>query len=92
MMKCGKNNITVAEYVKALHPGIMDKPDFERVAIVFAAVRYEKFWAVYEEVMEALAEFLPEQKEFWLRVLATVNIRFVEGMTAMFEADLTTKG
>jgi hypothetical protein len=39
---------------------------------------------------DAMAELVPDMRDFWLRAGATLNIRFVEGMTALMQGPSTT--
>src|SRR3990172_8773825 len=79
----------IVKWFRILRPQLWDAPDFEKVAAVISYACHLPMSKIVrvEEVCEALADLLPEQREFWLRVDATHNIRFVESMTAMFEAD-----
>ncbi len=47
-----------------------------------AILRIGSYW---DDLTDALAEWVPEQREFWLRVQATWNTQVIEAMTAMFE-------
>jgi hypothetical protein len=88
-MKYYKFDGPLVDFIADLHPTIMEKPEFERVAIVFDCARLDET-ALYPgqlmyQICDALVKFLPEQSEFWLRVYATMNMRWVDGMTALME-------
>ena len=72
----------VLRYFKIVRPQLWDAPPHEKAAFVLAhAIQGSGKW---EETTDALAELIPEQREFWLRVQATWNAHFIEAMTAMF--------
>lgn len=75
----------VLNYILQFRPNLLDERDFERVAAVLQYMRFHHGEWTPETVTDALAELLPDQREFWLRVGATANIRLVEGMTYMFQ-------
>jgi hypothetical protein len=78
----------VVKYVNSMRPALKDLPDFERVS---AILHFSCFTSLdpyikkptWDELTDALAELVPEQREFWLRVQATHNDRFMKAMAFM---------
>ena len=80
----------ILRYFAIVRPELWDAPDFEKVAFVLSHVTQKGNHEDWQDITDALAELVPEQREFWLRVQATWNTQFTEAMTAMFEKpDLT---
>lgn len=73
-----------------IRPQLWDAPDFERVAFILhhaACTNLQPYVkkSSWDELTDALAEIVPEQREFWLRVQATHNEHFMKSMTFMFQ-------
>lgn len=80
----------VLRYFAIVRPQLWDAPDFERVAYVLSHVTRKGHDEGWTDITDALAELVPEQREFWLRVQATWNTQFTAAMVAMFdEPELT---
>lgn len=80
---CGSNRIL--RYFAVIRPRLFEAPAFEKVAFLLQfAINEGKVFSGWEELTDALAEMIPEQREFWLRVQATWNLQFLEAMTAGF--------
>lgn len=81
-----KSDNPILQYFLIIRPQLWDAPEWEKVAFLlhYAMVqrRKDEDWNV---VTDALAELIPENREFWLRVQATWNAQFLEASTAMFE-------
>lgn len=75
----------VLRYFTIVRPQLWDAPDFERVAYVLSHVTRKGNHEDWTDITDALAELVPEQREFWLRVQATWNTQFTEKMAAMIE-------
>ena len=75
----------VLRYFAIVRPQVWDAPDFEKVAFILHHAIAEGKTANWDDVTDALAELIPEQHEFWLRVQATWNLQFLSGLTNMFE-------
>ena len=92
--KAGKNPIL--RWYAILRPQLWEAPDFEKVAFVLRDACCRKSTGgeriEVEDVCDALAELMPEQREFWLRVEATERTQFIEGMTAMFSKEFDAEG
>lgn len=71
-----------------LRRGIKTKPGFEIAAHVLACVlrANREVWDL-EEVTDVLAELIPDQREFWLRVGATYKEHFNLAVTTMFSPE-----
>ena len=82
----------VLRYFAIVRPQLWEAPDFEKVAYVLSHVTRKGFHEDWQDITDALAELVPEQREFWLRVQATWNTQFVEAMTAMFENQSLSDG
>ena len=77
----------ILKYFAIARPRLWDEnvEDFTRVAFILShALKQQGGHAEWDNVTDALAELIPEQKDFWLRVQATWNTQFEEAMTAMF--------
>jgi hypothetical protein len=75
----------VIKYVNSMRPQLRDLPDFERVSAILhfsCFTNLEPFIKkpTWDELTDAMAELVPEQREFWLRVQATQNERFLKAM------------
>lgn len=81
-----KSDNPVLRYFSIIRPQLWEAPEWERVAFVlhYAMVQRRK-GEDWDVVTDALAELIPENREFWLRVQATWNTQFLEAFTAMFE-------
>lgn len=84
-MKYEGDNL-VLRYFEIVRPQLWDAPDYEKVAFVMHHGIAEGKTAKWDDVTDALAELIPAQREFWLRVQATWNAQFMAGMTNMFES------
>ena len=85
---CYAGDNRVLRYFWAIRPQLWDAPDFEKTAFVLQfAINEGKAQSGWEEITDALAEIMPNKREFWLRVQATWNIQFIEAMTAGFTTD-----
>lgn len=75
---------SVLRYFAIVRPEVWEAPDFEKVSFLMHHGMSEgtKTW---DDVTDALAELIPEQREFWLRVQATWNTQFLAGLRNMFE-------
>lgn len=74
---------------EGFRPQLRSEPSFEKFATLFG------MWKLFnildkpdhvvmpETLADACAELIPEQREFWLRVEATMRDRFVGGLTAL---------
>lgn len=72
----------IVDYFNLVRPKLKQAPEHERVAFILQHVIYmQKGKYDWDEVTDALAEFVPEQREFWFRVQATWNTHFIESMT-----------
>jgi len=76
----------VLRYFTIVRPQLWKAPDFEKVAFVLNHVTRKGVHENWNDITDALAELVPEQREFWLRVQATWNTQFMSGMSAMFES------
>lgn len=78
----GKHPNPVIRYFQIVRPQLWEAPDYEKVAFLFHHGMCEgsKSW---EDITDALAELIPEQRDFWLRVQATWNSQFIHAMAAM---------
>ena len=86
---CYAGDNPVLRYFAIVRPQVWEAPDHEKVAFLMHHGFAEGI-TKWDVVTDALAELIPEQREFWLRVQATWNAQFLAGMTAMFEKpDLT---
>lgn len=65
-----------------------DVNDFEIAATALSLVQIVNVSP--RTVADALSQLLPEQREFWLRVEATLYERFIGGMTHMLTEGPTT--
>jgi hypothetical protein len=73
------------------HPALREQPDYGIVCsltsmrdLLHTISTKKKPLRVSREVLfDALAELIPEQREFWLRCEATDRERFIGGMTAL---------
>jgi len=80
----------VLRHFAILRPQLWDAPDFEKAAFLLhhgMAGGLTK----WDDVTDALAELIPEQREFWLRVQATWNAQFLAAVTWMFENSEATQ-
>lgn len=87
----------VIRWFSRIKPALWERSDFEKVAYVMRFLadhvprkrgkgfERDPFECCVGQCCDALADMIPEQREFWLRVGATEHITFVEGMTYMFE-------
>ena len=80
-------NNPILKYFSWVRPQIWDAPDYEKAAFLIAH-GMSKGSVAWSDMTDALAELIPEQREFWLRAQATWDTQFVDAMTAMFEDDL----
>jgi hypothetical protein len=83
----------VIKYVNSMRPTLKDLPDFERVSAIlhfscFTNLEPYIKKPTWDELTDALAELVPEQREFWLRVQATQNERFLKAMTYILSQPL----
>jgi hypothetical protein len=81
----------ILKHFAVLRPQLWQSPEWERVAFILAnsitksSMNNKPTW---DELTDALAEIVPEQREFWLRVQATWNTQFIEAMTFMFKEEI----
>jgi len=80
----------ILKFFSGVRPQLWDAPDFERVAFVLHHAAYTKLTPyiekpTWDQLTDALAEIVPEQREVWLRVQATHNDHFMRAMTFMFQ-------
>jgi len=75
----------VLRYFAIVRPQLWEAQDFEKVAYVLSHVTRKGFDGDWQDITDALAELVPEQREFWLRVQATWNTQFIAAMSAMLE-------
>ena len=67
--------------LRITRPDLNDLPDHERVGLLLIL----QPWLA--EFVAVIGELAPEHAEWWLRVEAMARHQFIEGMTAMFEAE-----
>lgn len=76
----------VLRYFSIVRPQIWDAPEHEKVAFLLShGLSNGGGVSQWIDLTDALAELIPENREFWLRVQATWNTQFTEAMAAMFE-------
>lgn len=75
------------DWLEKLRPNLRDEQPFEIVCGVLTQLAYGHHKCTVPEACDALAELIPDQREFWLRVGATYNERFIGGLTALFESE-----
>lgn len=73
----------ILRYFKIVRPQLWEEPIYQRVAFVLhhAITRSER--TDWDELTDALAEMIPEDREFWYRVQASWNVQFAEAMAHM---------
>jgi hypothetical protein len=78
---------SIIRYFKTVRPELWNESEAQRAAFVLHHSLVHSTTPDLNEVTDALAELIPEQREFWLNVQATWNSHFLEAMTAMFESE-----
>lgn len=75
-------------HCEACRPQLRIESDFEKMATLLGTfdvlnqIGGDKR-VLKETFCDACAELIPEQREFWLRVEATIKERFINGFTAL---------
>jgi hypothetical protein len=72
----------VPELARGLRPNFDNEPTWEKAALVLSLLQAGN--VTPRVAAEFLSQLIPEQREFWLRVTATVEERFYGGLLAMF--------
>lgn len=70
------------DWCRALIPGLQELSDHERVARLFSGE------PCLRGLPEVLAALVPESREFWMRVQAEIEFRFIKGLTALFNEEV----
>ena len=81
-----KEENKVLRYFDAIRPTLRDESPLLITALVLHH-GFERGITSWDDVTDALAELIPEQREHWLRVQATFNDHFLEAMTHMFQEE-----
>lgn len=76
------------DWLEKLRPNLRNEQPFEIACSVLQQLSWQRPTEVsVPEACDVLAELIPDQRDFWLRVGATYNERFIGGLTALFESE-----
>jgi hypothetical protein len=85
----------ILDHVYSLKPTLRGAPPFEVIAVaigMFRIAHHMNQSFMNEELADAIAELLPDQREFWLRVEATCKANWINGMLHLMTPDEEAMG